>query len=127
MPPSPFGETDLARLLRALRPVLHAEPYGFTLQPGPVPGAFATVAEEEGLTVVAPLALVPAEEGFARISLGVHSALSAVGPTAALSAALAAQGVGANVIAGLHHDHIFVPWDRATDAMEALAALSHDG
>ena len=47
------------------------------------------------------------------ITLQVRSPLYAVGLTAAVSAALAASGVSGNVIAGYHHDHLHVPFDRA--------------
>jgi uncharacterized protein len=40
--------------------------------------------------------------------------------TAALSRALADAGISANFVAGLKHDHIFVPWDRRRDALAAL-------
>ena len=90
---------------------------------------FATVREAEGLTVVLPRddadrAGLPYDGELALITLRVHSALDAVGLTAAVSAALAARGISANVIAGLHHDHVFVPADRAQDAIDALEALS---
>ncbi|MDX6678336.1 MAG: uncharacterized protein QOE31_2388 [Solirubrobacteraceae bacterium] len=67
---------------------------------------------------------LPYDGDFARITLRVHSALDAVGLTAAISAALAARGISANVIAGHHHDHVFVPADRAQDAIAALKELS---
>jgi len=125
-----MAERDLERLLRGMEPVLHAPPYGFAVWGG---GAlafapFATVAEEEGLTVVAPLAELEAagmgSQPWARISLTVHSDLAAVGLTAAFAAALAAEGISCNVIAGLHHDHLFVPWDRRDTALAALRALA---
>lgn len=126
-----MGERDLARLLRGMEPVLHEAAYGFALWPG---GAmpfvpFATVAEAEGLTVVARLdemaqaGLVSASWG--RISLTIHSDLAAVGLTAAFSAALAAEGISCNVVAGLHHDHLFVPWERRGDALGALERLAN--
>ena len=124
------GETDLTLLLRHMRPVLHAEPHGFALaDPARVAAPFAVIAEVEGTTVIAPLAALQAAgvagaEPMARISLTVHSALTAVGLTAAFASALAARGISANVVAGFHHDHIFVPWDRRHDAMAALQALS---
>ena len=80
-------------------------------------GDFAIVREAEGLTLIRP---DPAGN-WARISLGVHSSLDAVGLTAALSARLAEAGISANIVAGLHHDHIFVPWDRRHDALAALS------
>ncbi len=55
----------------------------------------------------------------------MHSDLAAVGLTAAFATALAAEGLSCNVIAGVHHDHLFVPWDRRVDAMAALERLSH--
>jgi hypothetical protein len=54
----------------------------------------------------------------------VHSDLAAVGLTAAVSAALAAEGIACNVIAGHLHDHLLVPVDRADDAVSILRGLS---
>lgn len=120
-----MAETDLERLLRGMEPVLHAEPYGFALWTGALTfPPFVTVAEAEGLTVVAPLSDLGGGTPWARISLTVHSDLAAVGLTAAFAAALAAKGIGCNVIAGLHHDHLFVPWDRRAEALAALRALA---
>jgi hypothetical protein len=126
-----MGERDLERLLRGMEPELHPAAYGFALWPGgALPFApFATVAEVEGLTVVARqddlagAGLV--SEPWGRISLTIHSDLAAVGLTAAFSAALAREGISCNVIAGVHHDHLFVPWDRRDDALRALEALAH--
>ena len=112
------GERDLARLLAALDPRLHTERYSFsTIQdPSFGDGDFAIVREEEGLTAIRP---DPAGE-WARISLGVHSSLEAVGLTAALATRLAERSISANIVAALRHDHLFVPWDRREDALEAL-------
>lgn len=120
-----MAESDLTVLLRTMEPVLHAEPYGYAVREGALPfQPFATVAEAEGLTVVAPLALLKGGEPWARISLTVHSDLAAVGLTAAVAGALRRVGISCNVIAGFHHDHLFVQWDRREDAMAALRALS---
>lgn len=126
-----MGERNLERLLHGMEPELHSAAYGYALWPGgALPFApFATVAEPEGLTVVALLEdLVGAglaSEPWGRISLTIHSDLAAVGLTAAFSAALAHEGISCNVIAGLHHYHLFVPWDRRSDALRALEALAH--
>lgn len=117
------GERDLAALLAALAPMLHDERYAFTLAETAQPHAFATVRENEGLTVIAP---DPAG-AFARISLTVHSSLDAVGLTAAIVTALAARGIPANVVAGLHHDHLFVPWDRRDEALAAIGEFAQSG
>lgn len=91
--------------------------------------AVATVREAEGLTLVVTqeraqeLGLAH-EFPCARITLEVHSALAAVGLTAAFAAALGEAGISANVVAGFHHDHIFVPVERAADAMAALERLA---
>lgn len=126
------GVTDLTVLLRAMEPQLFPEIYGFAVVRGIAfaAPAFARIAEDEGETVVAEAAALAAsgvEPGapWARISLTVHSDLAAVGLTAAFATALAAKGISANVIAGFHHDHIFVQWERRHDALAALKELSH--
>ncbi|MCC6519917.1 MAG: ACT domain-containing protein, partial [Tabrizicola sp.] len=70
------------------------------------------------------LALLGAGEPWARISLTVQSDLAAVGLTAAFATALGREGISCNVIAGVHHDHLFVQWDRREDALAALRELS---
>lgn len=126
------GERDLRVLIGSMEPVLHAAPYGFAVRPHPgepPAGVFATVAEDEGLTLIARTDVLVAAgaapgPSFARITLTVHSALEAVGLTAALAQALADWGISGNVVAGFHHDHIFVQWDRRDDAMTALRQLA---
>ena len=128
MPTTPIS--DLATLLATMRPELNAGVWAWcTLPPdaGPV-DAVATVREAEGTSAV-----VAEAEAIARgwpiafrsawITLRVHSALAAVGLTAAFARALGDAGISCNVVAGVHHDHLFVPVDRAGDAMAALAAL----
>ena len=70
------------------------------------------------------MTLVRPGQGWARITLGVQSSLAAVGLTARVATILAERGIAANVIAGYHHDHVFVPWDRRDEALQALRALS---
>lgn len=125
------GITDLAALLAHLDPELHPEPWVYALLPAgaaPPSAAFAMVREVEGVTVVVPQA--EAERlgltvGFvaARVTLRVHSALEAVGMTAAFARVLAEGGISCNVIAGYHHDHLFVPWERRAEAVDLLRGL----
>jgi hypothetical protein len=124
--------SDLAVLLASMRPELHAGAWAWcALPPGTGPGdieAIATMREGEGLSLVVaeadavargwPIAFVSAW-----ITLSVHSDLAAVGLTAAFARALGDAGISCNVIAGVHHDHLFVPVGRAADAMAALHAL----
>jgi uncharacterized protein len=126
------GERDLERLLASLEPVRRAGSFVFvligdqTLLEAVVPEA--TVREDEGLTVVlrreqADQLGIAYDYVAAWITLRVHSALDAVGLTAAISTALADAGLSCNVIAGLHHDHLLVPEDRASEAIEVLSGL----
>ncbi|MCX6408174.1 MULTISPECIES: ACT domain-containing protein [unclassified Aeromicrobium] len=113
-----------------LRPRLHPEPVVYAIvAPGfDTSTALATVREREGLTVV--VEQVEAEEDGlvyefvgAWITLAVVSALDAVGLTSSISTALAAEQIACNVVAGFHHDHLVVPWDRRHDALRILDAL----
>ena len=92
------------------------------------PLAIATFQEDEGMSLLIPTALaeakrLPVEAPMRCITLNVYSSLEGVGLTAAVSAALGAQGIACNMIAAYHHDHVFVPADRAEEAMEVLLAL----
>jgi uncharacterized protein len=91
--------------------------------------AEATVREDEGLTVVlrrerADELGLPYDYVAAWITLRVESALEQVGLTALFSQALADAGISCNVLAGLHHDHLLVPADRAHEAVEVLRTLA---
>ncbi|MFI7100570.1 ACT domain-containing protein [Streptomyces sp. NPDC050161] len=129
------GERDLRTLLRGMRPEPHPDRYVFTTVPGAVPPDLtpvATVTEDEGTTLVlrqedADRAGLGYDYVAARITLRVHSALEAVGLTAAVAGALADAGISCNVIAGFHHDHLFVPHalaDRTLRVLDTLAARS---
>lgn len=127
------GERDLRTLLHSMRPDLNPGRYVFTTVPGDaVPaglGPVVTVAEREGLTLVLPEAeavTAGLDHDYVAgwITLRVHSALDAVGLTAAVSLALTDAGLSCNVVAGYHHDHLFVPYDRADEAVAVLEALA---
>ena len=124
--------SDLATLLASMEPELHPGAWAWCRLPPGAPAddleVVASVRESEGLSVV-----VAESEALARgwpiafrsawITLTVHSDLAAVGLTAAFARALGDAGVACNVVAGVHHDHVFVPLARASDAMAALRAL----
>jgi hypothetical protein len=48
-----------------------------------------------------------------------------VGFLAAVMARLAAHGISTNAISAYYHDHLFLPVDRAEEAMELLQSLKH--
>lgn len=126
------GQTRLDLLLRDLSPFLHDGRWVYTQVAGPPPpGAepVVMVREQEGTTLVlrqpeADELSLPYDGVAGWITLRVHSALEAVGLTAAVSRALADAGISANVVAGFSHDHVFVPYDRATEAVQVLDRLA---
>lgn len=126
------GERDLATLLRDLRPELNPGRYVYCTLPTKVPAGLrpvATVAEPEGVTVVvtqeeADTLNLRYEYVAAWITLRIHSATEAVGLTAAVATRLAEEGLSCNVVAGYHHDHLFVAADDAERVLDALKELS---
>lgn len=130
------GITEIQVLLKEMKPVLDRTEYVFTTMDyynlneditrlNPI----ATFLEKEGMTVV--ITKKTAEQQnlvfdvvFNKITLEVHSSLEAVGLTAAISTALTANEISANVIAGYYHDHLFVPIDKADQALTTLIELT---
>ncbi len=125
------GMTDLDAMLRSLTVSIRREQYTFVTVASPPPlgdGIAALLTEAEGATVVATVERATAEGWTydfeaAWLTLEIHSALEAVGLTAAFSAVLADAQIPCNVLAGFHHDHLLVPADRATEAVAALESL----
>jgi len=124
--------SDLAELLRTLRPVLNDGTYVFVSLPHEADSSalepLATFREKEGLTVVvgeerARLAGLRVLFRAAWITLTVHSDLEAVGLTAAVADALTRANISCNMIAAAHHDHLFVPVESARAAIEVLTTL----
>ncbi|MGF6875842.1 ACT domain-containing protein [Paraburkholderia sp. MM5477-R1] len=124
--------SDLAQLLASMQPELNEGAYVFSSvradrdvsQLAPL----ATFREREGLTVIIdePTALregLPVLFRAAWITLNVHSDLEAVGLTAAVADALTRARISCNVVAAAFHDHIFVPVERARDALAQLTDL----
>jgi uncharacterized protein len=88
------------------------------------PNALGTFREAEGLSVIVPTTEMSDGSAFAWITLTVHSSLDGVGLTAAVSQALAEQGIPCNVVAAAHHDHLFVPESRADETVLILESLA---
>ena len=124
--------SDLQAMLAGMEPTLREGRYRFVPH-GPdedfidlLHRTYAMVREDEGMTLVIRARRDDPGPLFAGITLQVHSALEGVGLTAAVATALAAKGLPCNVVAGYHHDYLFVPWERREEAMETLRAVSAD-
>jgi uncharacterized protein len=125
------GIHDLETLLRSMEPELVDGEFVFVSAPEPMPHlpAVAMVREVEGVSYV-----IERQEADGRgldydfvaawITLRVHSALDAVGLTAAVSSALAEAGISCNVIAGRFHDHLLVPAEAAERALDVLRTIA---
>lgn len=123
---------DLDMLLSSIAPVLNKGVY-----------VFVSIQDAQQLSSIKVIASIQEAEGFsaviaesdavalglpivfraAWITLTVNSDLQAVGLTAAFASALAKAGISCNVVAGAIHDHLFVPVERAAEAMKVLSHL----
>lgn len=129
------GERDLEILIRGLSAELVPGTFVFaTLAADKVPPDLSPrmrFEEAEGSTLILEKAQAEAHGlpwafPCRMITLNVHSALEAVGFMARIAAALTEQGISANPVAGFYHDHLFVPEDRAGDALDLLERLARD-
>lgn len=127
------GKTNLEEILKTLQPQLNVGEYVFCTVPPSQTIVMDDVVmqfrEAEGTTLILRKETadrIGLSYSFiaAWITLTVHSSLEAVGLTAAFSSALAAEGISCNVVAGYHHDHLFVNWKDAGRAMAVLSKLS---
>ncbi|TBR12950.1 MAG: ACT domain-containing protein [Lysobacter sp.] len=126
------GETHLPNILASLDVDVRHGTYAVISRRTPDAAADAVaearITEAEGITYVVPESFARARAeppGFvaAWLSLRVHSALNAVGVTAAVAGVLAERGIACNVLAGHFHDHLLVPAERRDDAIAAIRSL----
>lgn len=122
---------DAGEMLAGMTPELKSGQYVFCaagdrdwtlLQP------LAMFREAEGVSLIlergaAEAAGFPIEAPMALITLNVYSALDGVGLTAAVSGALANAAIACNMVAALNHDHLFIPAERANEALTILQDL----
>ena len=122
------AERDLRTLLSTLDVVRRPGTFVYVQRPlGEVApaGVRAMIDEGTSTTYVVDVESAPdAPFRAAWLTLTVHSALEAVGLTAAVAGALAAVDIPANVLAGFDHDHLLVPEELADDAIAAIRAIS---
>lgn len=127
------GSRDLKELIKNMEPVLNEGEYVFStvknLDDIPREVTICEIKEKEGITLI--LSKQDAERlGLAFtfiaswITLNVHSALEAVGLTAAFASALSKNDISCNVIAGYFHDHIFVNVKDGEQALYVLQQLT---
>ena len=131
------GETNLGTLLRSMKPIRHPKVY-----------VFCSVADQNlNLDGLQPICLFKETEGttliltqteadthafsyavrFCMITLSIHSSLEAVGFLAAITAKLAEKGISVNPVSAYYHDHLFIPLERADEAMALLQEFSSMG
>ncbi|WP_439608872.1 ACT domain-containing protein [Hydrogenophaga sp.] len=127
------GEKDQGRLQQMMAPELRPETFVYCTFPDfRIPAGIhpiCTFREVEGMTAIversqALRAEVPHIFEARLITLTVHSSLEAIGFLAMVSANLARAGIPCNAVAAFHHDHLFIPVDRAGEALSLLEALS---
>jgi hypothetical protein len=128
------AETDLQTLLRSMRPILQPDTYVFAT----VPSSDAALLdlnpvmrfeEAEGISLIlteekARAASLQTAFPCRMITLSVHSDLNAVGFLATVTARLAGAGIAVNAASAFHHDHLFVPVDRAEEALRILKRMA---
>lgn len=131
-----MAERDLSKLLSSLQVEQHDGVWRFETIPSDQASWVELVnlqdarhiamlfQEREGLTVVTRATDdTPEDNRWAWLELSVYSDLQAVGFLSRVAAALSEAGIPCNAVAAFHHDHIFVPENRAIDAAEAILAL----
>lgn len=127
------GEHDINALLATMQPSIEGE--RFVFMTGVDERASASVRpvmifrEQEGATWIVREAEAaqlgrPGIYPCRMITLNVHSSLEAIGFLARIATALANQGISVNAVSAFYHDHLFVPVDRAEEALSILRAMS---
>ena len=127
------GEKNLSVLIKEMKPFVNEGEYIFTtvkdtstIDKETIIGQFK---EAEGITLILEKKVADnlgLHYDFIAswITLKIHSALDAVGLTAAFSSELAKHNISCNVMAGYYHDHIFVDKKDESKTIDVLTNLS---
>lgn len=128
------GERNLKILLQSMKPEMQPGVFVFCSLPKDqeIPARVKPLQifyEQEGTAFIARLEEAEAAKlayqfESRQITLMVHSALDAVGFLAAITACLAKAGISVNPVSAFYHDHLFVPQDRAEEAVGLLRDLA---
>ena len=123
-------EGNLEKLLQNMKPEMHDGIFVFCSIPEDekIPATLQPVhifREREGTAFIirreeAEAAGLPHQFASRMITLTVHSSLEAIGFLAAVTGRLAEAGISVNAVSGFYHDHLFVPEDRASEAVRLL-------
>lgn len=128
------GEKNLTTLIKEMKPFVNEGEYVFTtvkntsnINQDTIIGQFK---EQEGTTLILKKSIadeldLPYTFIASWVTLKVHSALDAIGLTAAFSTELAKNNISCNVIAGFYHDHIFVSKKDEIKTIEVLTKFSN--
>ncbi len=124
--------SDRTTMIAAMNPVLHPGAYAFVsvqkIKAEDLDVIIATMREPEGVTLImreedARQRNLSVAFRAAWLTLSVHSDLNGIGLTAAFAGALAQAGISCNVVAGVCHDHLFVPLASGEKARVVLRNL----
>ena len=128
------GEKNLTKMLQQLNPKLEEAEYVFCSVPVDQALDLADRAagwfnEQEGVTLILKKSAADIQNLdygpiFRKITLTVHSSLTAVGLLAEVTGALARAQLSVNVVSAYYHDHIFLEKDAANQALKILKELS---
>jgi len=117
-------------MISGMTPMLRDGEFIFAISPDRtvLPDAICVFQEVEGTSMILPKAAAKAagfdcDQPMRCITLNVYSSLDGCGLTAAVATALCDHAIACNMVAAYHHDHAFVPADRADDALAILKAL----
>ncbi len=128
------GITNLNVLMKSMHPELQDGIFVFCSLP--TDQSIATdlspimlFKETEGTTVIAlkdkvVQAGLPHQYECRQITLTIHSSLEAIGFLAAITDCLAKAGISVNPVSAFYHDHLFVPADKAEQALTLLTELA---
>lgn len=128
------GEKNLTTLIKEMKPFVNKGEYVFTSVSNTSnidkEEIISLFKEQEGVTLILKKSVadnlnLPYSFITSWITLKIHSALDAVGLTAAFSTELAKNNISCNVVAGYYHDHIFVAKKDEAKTIEVLTNLSN--
>lgn len=129
------GENNLKKLIQNMDAKIHNTEFVFCTVPHNrikeiKLDAICEFNEAEGVTLIVAKNKAK-EKGLSyqfackMITLKIHSDLNAIGFLAAVTDAFAEKNIPVNAVSAYFHDHLFVPTDKAEEAMLVLSELEN--